>query len=241
MRKNKLYASCFNQQQLDLLIGTLLGDGSLQTFGRNWRYRALHKASDLAYLDHKYELLRDYCGTGPSIRHTSPDIRTGNVYSSCYFNTLTHPVFTSLADNFYKHDAVSNKYIKVLPSEAFLKHTLTPAAIAYWYMDDGALKWKGRSNAMRICTESFTIGFNEVKSCRGFASTPEVALLKRLLVSLYGITTTTINKRLTNGEVRHRIYIPEVTSTQFRELIKPFLLPSMAYKVSDGNRNSLVL
>jgi hypothetical protein len=34
---------------------------------------------------------------------------------------------------------------------------LTPRALAYWYMDDGALKWRGKSNAVRLCTDSFTI------------------------------------------------------------------------------------
>ena len=42
------------QQQKDLLFGTLLGDGSLQTEnGNTWRYRALHKKDPKDYLFHK--------------------------------------------------------------------------------------------------------------------------------------------------------------------------------------------
>jgi hypothetical protein len=50
-------------QQRDLIIGTLLGDGNLQTEtqGRTWRYRALQKAEHQPYLDHKYTILKDYC------------------------------------------------------------------------------------------------------------------------------------------------------------------------------------
>ena len=34
---------------------------------------------------------------------------------------------------------------------------LTPRAIAYWYMDDGAQKWKGRLLGVRFCTDNFSL------------------------------------------------------------------------------------
>lgn len=37
-----------------------------------------------------------------------------------------------------------------------LQSFLTPRALAFFYMDDGAVKWLGHSNAMRICTESLS-------------------------------------------------------------------------------------
>ena len=45
------------QLQKDLLFGSLLGDGNLQTNsnGKTWRYRAIHKSQHKEYLFHKYE------------------------------------------------------------------------------------------------------------------------------------------------------------------------------------------
>ncbi len=62
--------------------------------------------------------------------------------------------FLYYADLFYTYNPKTNLFIKDVPNN--ITKYLTPRAIAYWYMDDGALKWLGRSNAMRICTESFS-------------------------------------------------------------------------------------
>lgn len=212
------------QAQIDLLFGSLLGDGSLQPTsvkGNSWRYRVLQQALHEEYVMHKYELLKSFCGSTPSYSETSPDVRTGTVSKRYYFNTLTGDCFKGIADLFYVK--VGDQWIKRLPLN--IEEFLTPAAIAYWYMDDGALKWRGHSNAMRVCTENFTI--------------EEVARLQAVLLGLYGIRTTTTRKVLANGEVRHRIAIPERSSAAFRELIKPHLVNCMRYKVSDGNRGDL--
>jgi hypothetical protein len=113
-------------------------------------------------------------------------------------------------------------------------------------MDDGSLKWKNKSNAMRICTESFSeIG---------------VKRLQKALKNLYNIDTQLTRK--TNGWagralpalpgpgwqspagparkfVGYRLAINEQNSTAFRELIKPYLVDCMRYKVSDGNKGHL--
>ena len=80
------------QQQKDLLFGTLLGDGNLQTFndGRTWRYRAIHKNTHNEYLYHKYEILKSLCNSEPCYQE-SFDSRTQNVAKRFYFNTLVNP------------------------------------------------------------------------------------------------------------------------------------------------------
>ena len=40
---------------------------------------------------------------------------------------------------------------------------LNPISIAYWFMDDGSLKWKNKSKAVRICTDNFNK--KEVEQC----------------------------------------------------------------------------
>lgn len=117
--------------------------------------------------------------------------------------------------------------VKDVPIE--IEKFLTPAAIAYWYMDDGSLKSLGHSNAMRICTENLSFD--------------GIFRLERALKNLYGIQVTHVKKtkmvddqKITTGL---RIAINEKQSSSFRELIKPYLIDCMRYKVSDGHKNHL--
>lgn len=213
-----------SQQQKDLLIGSLLGDGNLQseTKGRTWRYRALHKSCHKSYLFHKYGVLETFC-TSPPIFGEVLDPRTGNIYKRWYFNTVVNPSFKHYGNMFYTFDTTSGRMVKDVPKN--IHKFLTPRSVAYWYMDDGALKWKGKSNAMRICTESFSIdGVNRLR-----------AALKKL----YNIDTNLICKTNEGMFVGYRIAINEANALAFRNLIKDYLVDCMRYKVSDGNYGHL--
>jgi hypothetical protein len=216
------------QDQKDLLIGTLLGNGNLQTEtkGRNWRYRALHKAEHKPYLDHKYDLLKDFCSTGP-IYSKIFDLRTNKYYERYYINTKTNDCFRFYGNLFYTLDPKTQRMIKDVPIN--IEKFLTPKAVAYWYMDDGSCRWLGHSNAMGICTESF--------------STDGVHRLQKALKNLFKISTSLGKKtRSVNGKrvlVGYRIHINEANSKPFRELIQPYLVDCMKYKVTDGNRGHL--
>lgn len=209
----------------DLIFGTLLGDANLQTEsgGSRWRYRALHKDEHREYLYHKYEILKSLCSSQPAFNETLPDERTRKSYKRYYFNTKQDDSLKFFGDMFYKQDPVTNKWVKDVPLN--VEKFLTPRALAYLYMDDGALKWKGRSNAMRICTESF--------------SREGVLRLQKALHRLYHVKTSLSRKRLKGNTIGYRIEIPEKSSTNFREVIRPFLVNCMKYKVSDGNRGHL--
>lgn len=212
------------QHQKDLIIGTLLGDGNLQTEsqGRNWRYRAIQKSKHKDYLFHKYEILSPLCATMPK-ESSVFDERTGNESQGWNFNTLTQPSLKFFADMFYTYDSNQQKWVKNVPLK--IKKFLTPRALAYFYMDDGALKWLGHSNAMRICSENFSLeGNKRIQNC---------------LLDSFEIQTNLIKKTLKNGDVSSRISIPERSSESFRKLIEPHLVECMKYKVSDGKRGHL--
>lgn len=212
------------QEQKDLLVGTLLGDGNLQTDtqGRTWRYRALQQASHSNYLDQKYKVLKDLCNTPPTSSEVV-DSRTGKTSERRHFNTLVHASLRHYGNLFYTLNPITNQMTKDVPLN--IEQLLTPRAVAYWYMDDGALKWLGRSNAMRICTESF--------------SEPGVKRLQKALKNLYNIDTQLVKKTNNNRFVGYRLAINEKNSAAFRELIRPYLIHPMGYKVSDGNKGHL--
>ena len=67
----------------------------------------------------------------PVILTRKPDKRTGKIYKSIYFRTLTLPCLNEYHDIFYK-----NK-VKIIPKN--LDELLTPIGLAYWIMDDGSI------------------------------------------------------------------------------------------------------
>ena len=213
------------QEQRNLIFGSLLGDGNLQTGsnGRTWRYRDIQQQKHQAYLFHKYQILSPLCNTPPAFSQTF-DPRTNNTSSRYTFNTLVSPCLDLYAQMFYTYDPSQGTWKKDVPSDIYLDKHLTPEAIAYWYMDDGALKWFNKSNAMRICTESFSLG--------------GVMRLQRVLLERYNIVTRLNVKKLQNS-IGYRIAIPEISSEAFRDLIRPYLVDCMRYKVSDGYRGHL--
>lgn len=213
-----------SQEQKDLLVGTLLGDGNLQTNtkGRTWRYRALHKADHFEYLQHKYEVMKSFCSSEP-IYSKINDNRTGKVNERWNFNTTVHESFKHYGNLFYSYDEEKDLMVKDVPLS--IEKLLSPRSVAYWYMDDGALKWLGKSNAMRICTESL--------------SDLGVQRLQKALKNLYDIETQLTRKTNKKVYVGCRLAINEANSQKFVTLIRPYLINCMRYKVSDGNRGHL--
>lgn len=227
----------FTQQQIDLIVGTLLGDGNLSPSvskpnAKGWRYRVLHKVDHQPYVEHKYEIIKDYCETGPKFSITT-DSRNNKKSRKMYFNTLTHPSFLFFANMFYGWDPGVGKaglWVKKVPVD--IERFLTPAAIAYWYMDDGSVKSLGKSNGMRISTQNFTLD--------------DVNRLRAVLLKRHKIDTSKTKRSIQNpvrgssGSIdRYLIGINENESAAFRDLIRPYLIPCMAYKVTDGQKGHL--
>jgi LAGLIDADG DNA endonuclease family len=225
------------QEQKDLIFGTLLGDGNLQTEsnGTTWRYRALHSEKQLHYIQHKYDVMKDLiqmqlaAGFSEELNaefHAAADeagFQKNVEPMRYYFNTLVDGCFKYYGDMFYTYDTKTKRWVKDVPEN--IEKLLTPRALAYLHMDDGSLKWKGYSNGMRLCTENF--------------SQEGVNRLKKAIEKLCGIQTTLTTKKISNGENGYRISIPEKSSAAYRATIEPFLVPSMRYKVSDGNKGCL--
>lgn len=212
----------FSTKQQNLIFGSLLGDGNLQTFngGRSWRYQALQQHKQ--YLFHKYDILESLCSSEPKFSQTT-DSRTKKVSERWSFNTQTNDSLRFYGNMFYTFDRNKQLWIKDVPFH--VSKFLNPEALAYFYMDDGALKYKGKSNAMRICTESF--------------SEEGVIRLNNAIIKNFGIETRVSKHKSSSGREGLRISIPEAASTKFRELIKPYLVDCMRNKVSDGNYGHL--
>ena len=210
-----------SQYQEDVIVGTLLGDASLQTGsqGKTWRYRALHSKFQREYLELKYEALNELCGSG-IIDESFQDPRMKTVTNRCYFNTLVDSRLKPYADMFYKLDENTNSYIKDVPMN--IGELLTPRALAFLYQDDGALKDKNKTKAMRICTESF--------------SKEGVERLRDAIKNNFDIETSLSAKYKKTQEVRiivgYRLYIPARSGQAFCDLIREYVVDCLKYKLS---------
>ena len=106
-------------------------------------------------------------------------------------------------------DHIVYKKRKIVPK--LIHKWLTPRAIAYWYMDDGAQKWKGRSLGVRFCTDNFSLS--------------EIQTLAQVLILKY-LLKISFQKKGTNS----RIYVSSDSYKDMKNLIGDFLIKSMLYK-----------
>ena len=195
-------------QQLQVVLGSLMGDGNLSPnrHGRSGtRFRLGHGAKQSAYLDWKASLL-------------------GNIKCSRTINAkgAVFADFTPLPELSELHDAVYFGDGKKHLSWEYLK-SLTPLALAIWYMDDGSftLRSKGRqertqggSGRIEVCVEAMSPGSRE--------------RLAQYLRDTHGV-----NVRLrTAGTAQQAVLVFSTAGTErFQKLIAPYVHPSMDYKL----------
>jgi ubiquinol-cytochrome c reductase cytochrome b subunit len=99
--------------------------------------------------------------------------------------------------------------IKIIPLN--IEEYLTPLALAIWFMDDGSKIGKGA----KIATNCFTYN--------------EIIFLSEVLYKKYNIKTSVISSGINKG---YTLYISTTSMSIFIKLIKPFMLPSLYYKLN---------
>jgi hypothetical protein len=194
---------------LSMIIGSILGDTQLEKRKNGLGTRIIFEQSsdNVEYLMwfHNYFVNRGYCN------NTKPNLQIrirqkGKVFYQYRINSYTFSSFNWIHEMFYK--LVDNKYIKIIPLN--IREYLTPLALAIWFMDDGSNVNRGA----RIATNCFTL--------------EEVNLLCNVLKSRYNIIATP-NK--CGKDKSHIIYIHINSMKLFTTIVKPYLLPSLYYKL----------
>lgn len=123
--------------------------------------------------------------------------------NSWQFRTISHPSLTKLGDLFYKDRK------KIVPPS--INQLLTePMSLAVWFMDDGS---KNRNDGLILNTQCFT--------------KHETELLRECLKKNFGIEHISLQADK-NG---WRLYIQKASTTLMTNIMRPFILPSMMYKM----------
>ena len=117
-----------------IVIGSLLGDGSLTPTTCGCSFRVHHGLQQRIYVEWKFKMLSRFVRTSPRV--------SGN---GCYFRTVSHPEFAQLRRWFYPLGR------KVVPF-ALLAGELRALGLAVWIMDDGSLDGK----QLRLNTQCFS-------------------------------------------------------------------------------------
>jgi LAGLIDADG DNA endonuclease family len=123
-----------NAFQQAVLVGTLLGDGSIAKHGYHHRLFIKHKAAHLALAAWKRDVFNDF--TSMPLHHF--DQRLGDrLYPCVQFVTRTNPIFSEWRQRFYRDGR------KIVPEN--IEKLLAPVAVAAWFMDDGTADRAGVS------------------------------------------------------------------------------------------------
>jgi len=227
--------------QQEVLIGTVLGDAYLRLFKKGANLTISHSESQLDYVKWKYNVFRNWVLTKPQkeIRKYYKD--TSRNLISWRFSTLSHKILARYYHSFYQNGK------KIIPAN--IESLISPLALAVWFMDDGSRKPYGRGAFLH--TQSFSLndqrklirtlkvkfsiearfssaGFYHNKNCAlegvGVVQTDKVRSEKKLATLRSGL----IHK----GRRYYRLYITADSFPKFRNLVLPYMLDSMKYKIS---------
>lgn len=128
--------------QRSILVGTLLGDGHLETqdSGKTYRLKIEHQLLQQDYTKWLYDHFKEWIRSGIYNKVKSE----GKEYVG--FTTYSHSAFRFYGHQFY----VNGK--KIIPK--LIYKLLNPLVIAIWFMDDGS--WKSKRHSTFII---HTLGF----------------------------------------------------------------------------------
>jgi recombination protein RecA len=198
-----------SKMQVQIILGALMGDGSLSKPVRkddeSARFRMGHGAKQAAYLDWKVSLLKNI-----------PHARTVNAKDAVFADFTPLAELAELRESVYFGDGKKHLTWDYLKS-------LTPLALAIWYMDDGSFTLRskgvqertaGGTGRIEICVEAMSPGSRD-----------------RLVRYLQD--THRFDVRLTSRGTRKVSVLQFTTaaSERFQALVAPYIHPSMDYKL----------
>ena len=189
------------KEQRDVLVGLVLGDGSLEYDGyRGTRLQVKQSEARKEYVLWLY-------GHFAHITKTPPKQRSDT--RQWYFGTRFYEDLEDIRRLFYRNGE------KVVPSNIAQLFD-SPVTLAVWFMDDGRLDYREKSHyAYHISTDSFTES--------------DVQRLQALLLKRFGIAAKTYLS-LCRGKHYAKLYIGKEGRDAFSETVAPYLMNCFSYK-----------
>lgn len=191
----------------EILLGSLLGDGSLKIHKpyKNARFAFRHSVTQEEYFFWKVREMSEIASEH-NVWRQSKDGKDGFGTEKLRFQSLALPVLTELYH-------LTHKQHKFRMRRKWLNQ-LTPLSLAVWWFDDGSLIADSRQGV--FCTDGFEF--------------EQVQILDRYMKKVWGIATTISRIKQTE---QHRLYLRSTESVQkFLRIILPHVpVASMLPKV----------
>lgn len=200
------------KEQLEIINGSLLGDGSLKNVrntNNNCSFVKSQRIDRKEYLQWHFDKLIPYSSSisekAVKLKFNYYSDRNLEKYSySNYFITHHHSFFRDLSYKWYKNsngifEIKNNQVIKIIPNDL----ELTPLSLSIWFCDDGCADKK-----LHNCTLS--------TNCFSFE---EVDFLISLLKKNFNLTCTMKTSR--NQPI---IFIPVNSYNDFMSIINPYMI-----------------
>jgi recombination protein RecA len=197
-----------SDQQVQVVIGALMGDGNLSPNQRDrsgTRFRMGHGVKQAEYLNWKTSLLGN-------IGHS----RTVNAKGAVFADFTPLPELAELHDAVYFGDGKKHLTWEYLKS-------LTPLALAIWYMDDGS--FTVRSKGVQERTAGGTGRIEIVVEAMSPGSRDR---LVKYLRDTHKLDVKLISK---GARQVSAILFTTAASEKFQKLVAPYVHPSMDYKL----------
>ena len=206
-------ASRLSEQQWQVVLGSLMGDGSLSPNRHDRsgvRFRLGHGAQQVEYLDWKVDL---FSNIGCS--------RRVDARGAAFADFTPLPELDELRQAVYLGDG--KKHL----SWDYLK-ALTPLALAVWYMDDGSFTLRSKGLQERTIG-----GTGRIEVCVEAMSEGSRQRLVEHLRDAYGLGV-----KLALRGARQMAVLQFTTSatSKFQEIVAPYIPPAMEYKLLPGFR-----
>jgi len=192
-----------NNEQQEIIVGLLLGDGHLETRnnGRSYRLKVEHSNEQLDYTEWLFQVFRGLCEQTQLYRRVRKDGRI-----SIGFTTRAIKCFCFYGQQFY----VAKK--KRIPPQ--IHKLMSRQSVAIWFMDDGSRKSR-KHKTYNIHTLGYT------KS--------DLEFIKEKMLQVLNIEVSLHAQRKNTW----RLYVGASSAEQFTQMIKPFVekFPSMQKKL----------
>ncbi|KKU82935.1 MAG: LAGLIDADG homing endonuclease [Parcubacteria group bacterium GW2011_GWA2_47_8] len=188
--------------QYQIILGAILGDGSLEFGGYiGTRLQLKQREQNKEYISWLFKMLCNLCRSEPKQKRDT---------SQWYFSTRSLRELTKLHKLFYLNSK------KVIPS-TIGNMLQTGLSLAVWYMDDGTLDYRPKNHtAITLSTDSFPVD--------------GVKKLQQVLERNFGIVSS-IHLSLCRGKRYPKLYIGAKSRDNFLSLVRPHIVNCFRYKL----------
>ena len=194
-----------NKDVLSIIFGSLLGDAYAEkrAGGLGTRINFYQEAVHVGYLYYLHKLFSNLGYCNPKIPVVTSRLGPkGKLRQIVRFRTWTYTSFNWIHELWYKNN------IKQVPAN--IAEYLTPLALAIWIMDDGCKVGKG----LKFSTNSFS--YNECLN---------------LVKALNDNFNLKASVQSAGSNDQYVIYIWKESMNDLRNIVSPYIIPEMKYKI----------